>query len=346
MKKILSSLFMKYMLTFIGIMVLSNVISTIIVFVFFDVDVRFAALMAQSKNAPPKTNFIFAFGSVTIFISAVCIFFAVKSLVKPIKKISTASKIVAEGNFDIHINVSGGDEVAELAKNFNTMTVALSKNEYLHKDFVSNVSHEFKTPLTSLRGYAKLLKKQDLSEEKRQECLDIIIAETERLSTLSSNLLRLSELDHEVIISQKECFSVDEQIRDVIVLLQNEWEKKNIEIDLEMDTVQFAGDKSLMYQVWVNLIGNALKYSSQNGLLQVRLFHNERIIIKITDNGIGMTKEEQERVFERFYKADISRNSVGTGLGLPISKKIVELHGGTIVVQSEVGKGSTFIISF
>jgi len=345
MKKLFSSLFMKYMVTFIGIMAVSNVISTLIMFWLYGVDIRFARFMIREEGMPPITNFVSGLGLVTFTISGICIFIAVRLLVRPIRQITAASKRVAEGNFDIHVDVSGHDEIAELAGNFNIMTLALSKNEYLHKDFVSNVSHEFKTPLTSLRGYAKLLKRPDLSEEKRQECLDVLITETERLSRMTSGLLRLSELEHEVILKHKERFCLDEQIRDSLVLLQTEWEKKQLDIDLDLETVFFTGDKELMHQVWVNLIGNAVRYSNQNGLLRIRIQENDGIRIAVTDNGIGMRKEEQERVFERFYKADASRSSAGTGLGLTLCKKIIELHGGTISVHSEWGKGSTFLVT-
>ncbi len=346
MKKILSSLFIKYLLTFIGIMVLSNIVSTVVMFLFFDVDFKLPIRGILFEGSQPISNFAFGLGLTAIIISAIAIFIAVKFLVKPIKQISQASKIVANGNFDVHVRVSGSDEIAQLAHNFNTMAAALSKNEYLHKDFVSNVSHEFKTPLTSLGGYAKLLKKPNLSEAKRQECLDIIIAETARLSKMTSNLLRLSELDNEVLTSRKEFFSLDEQIRDVLVLLQNNWGEKNLEIDLDMDAIQFVGDKALLYQVWVNLIGNAINYSFPKGIIQIRLYKKQGIYFELRDNGMGMTKESQERAFERFYKGDTSRNSSGTGLGLSICKKIIELHGGSISIQSEEGKGTSVNVMF
>lgn len=337
---------MKYMVTFIGIMAVSNVVSTLFMFFLYGVDIRFARFMMREEGMPPITNFAYGLGLVTFTISGICIFIAVRLLVRPIKQLSAASKRVAEGDFDVHVEVSGHDEIAELAGNFNIMTLALSKNEYLHKDFVSNVSHEFKTPLTSMRGYAKLLKRQALTEEQKQEYLDILISETDRLSRMSSSLLRLSELEHEVILKHRESFCLDEQIRDALVLLQTEWEKKNMDVDLDLETVQYTGDKALMCQVWVNLIGNAIRYSNQNGMLRVGLRQMaDGIRVEVADNGIGMRKEEQERVFERFYKADASRGSEGTGLGLTLCKKIIELHGGTISVQSEWGKGSTFLVT-
>jgi len=351
MKRFLSSLFTRYILTFIGIMILSNMISTGIVFLYYGIDVRFERLINASSNAPHMSTFAMSMGLTTITISAISIFVAVKLLVKPIKYLTDASIKVAKGDFSERIVVKGSDEVAELAKNFNLMTESLSRNELLHKDFVSNVSHEFKTPLTSMKGYAKLLKKTDLSSEKREEYLDIMIAETDRLSLLSTSLLKLSELEYNVMLLHKKTFSLDEQIRDVMVLLQHQWEKLNLEIELQLEEVEITGDRDLMYQVWVNIVGNAIKYSNQNGKLSIRLKRasngdstGELITVEIEDTGIGMTQEVISRIFERFYKADDSRNTSGTGLGLAISKRIVELHGAEIALTSQPGKGSCFIV--
>lgn len=279
-----------------------------------------------------------------ILLGTVFIVFAVAMVVKPIKKISWASKEVAGGNFNVEVDVKGNDEISDLAQNFNSMVKRLYINEYLHKDFVSNVSHEFKTPITSLMGYAKLLKETDITDNQRKEYTDIIISESERLSNLSSNLLKLSELGNKGIGLKKKKIQLDEQIRDAILLLQNLWEKKNLELDLNLGRLYFVGDKELMYQVWINLILNAIKYSNENGMLTINLKKTDVITVEIIDEGIGMIKDEEDKMFSRFYKADKSRNTTGTGLGLTIVKEIVELHDGTISVQSEVGKGSEFVV--
>lgn len=307
---------------------------------------KYIVITPNMKNNPisqfmtlQKTIFF-----VPIIIGTILIIFAVTMVLRPIREISDASKEVATGNFDVSVKVRGNDEIAVLTRNFNLMVKELSANEYLHKNFVSNVSHEFKTPITSLKGYAKLLKEEDLTKGQRQEYADIIISESERLSNLSSNLLKLSELESEVIKHRKDKFSLAEQIRDVILLLQNGWEKKNLELDLNLDEVEFVGDKELFYEVWINLISNAIKYSNDNGTLRITVKKTDKIIVEIIDNGIGMTREEQDKIFLRFYKADKSRNTNGTGLGLSIAKKIVEIHYGTISVESKVGKGSKFVV--
>ncbi|HBI02854.1 MAG TPA: hypothetical protein DDY49_02350 [Paenibacillaceae bacterium] len=285
--------------------------------------------------------------SISIVLGTILILFTTITIVKPIKRISEASKKVADGDFSVQLpvnHVKGHNEVADLMRNFNRMVKELSRNEYLHKDFVSNVSHEFKTPITSLKGYAKLLKDKNLPEAKRQEYAEIIISESERLANLSSNLLKLSELENEAISIRKETFRLDEQIRDAVLLLQNQWENKNLEFDLDLDEITFTGDRQLMIQVWINLISNAIKYSYQNGLLRISLKQSKKIIAEIIDHGMGMSAEDLEKIFLRFYKADKSHNQSGTGLGLSIVKKIVELHDGSISVKSEPGKGSKFLV--
>lgn len=279
----------------------------------------------------------------TLLIGSVLIFFAVAMIVRPIKAISEATKKVAEGDFDIRLKEKGNDEVAVLARNFNIMTEALSKTDYIHRDFVSNVSHEFKTPIASIKGFGNLLKDPDLSAEKRQEYVDIIVDESDRLWKLSTNVLKLSELENGIIGLKKERFSLDETIRRVVLLLQEKWEEKNIELEVGLDEVDFSGDPELMAQVVINLFGNAIRYTDEGGRIQLLLRETrEGIEFAITDSGVGILPDEQEKIFDRFYKVEKSRSTPGTGLGLTISQRIVHLHGGSISVESSPSKGSCF----
>nr|WP_241680293.1 HAMP domain-containing sensor histidine kinase [Metabacillus mangrovi] len=280
-----------------------------------------------------------------IILGSLLILPAVSMIVKPIKRISKASVQVANGTFDVQIQHKGKDEVGELVKNFNIMVQELKANEYLHKEFVSSVSHEFKTPLSSINGFAKLLKTEGLPEKEKKEYADIIMKESERLSNLSSNLLRLSKLDYQAVQYKRDTFNLDEQIRRVILLLQDQWEKKQIRLHVDLDQIQFRGDEELLQQVWLNLFVNAIKFTPEAGVIRLTLEEtDDRIIFSIADNGIGIHERDLPRIFERFYKADKSRSGIGTGLGLPIVKKIVEIHEGTITVESKPGEGSTFTV--
>ncbi|WP_414733136.1 sensor histidine kinase [Acetobacterium carbinolicum] len=282
---------------------------------------------------------------VTLLIGSVLIVIAVAMIAKPIKAVSEATKKVADGDFDLRLKVKGKDELAVLAQNFNIMTEALSRNDYIHRDFVSNVSHEFKTPIASIKGFGKLLKDPELSEIQRQEYIDIIVDESDRLWKLSANVLKLSELENGVLGLKKEAFSLDESIRRVVLLLQEKWEAKNIDLDIQLDEMIYKGDQELMAQVIINLLTNAIHHTPENGEIRIDLKATAKeVIVKIVDTGKGITKEDQEKIFDRFYKADQSRSTPGTGLGLTISQRIVSLHGGTIAVESTLGAGSTFCV--
>ena len=278
-------------------------------------------------------------------IGAFLIILSANKVVRPIIRISSATQEVAKGNFDIQIENNSKDEIGKLVENFNKMTKELKGIEYLRKDFISSVSHEFKTPIASIQGFAKLLQNNNLTEEEIREYTQIIIEETTRMSKLSSNMLNLSRLENQGMIESKTLFSLDEQIRKSILLLELEWSEKNIDFDIELDPVQFIGDEELLQQVWINLLSNAIKFSTENGKIVVRLYQVESMVkVKIIDNGIGMDEKVQKRIFEKFYKADTAHSFEGNGLGLSLVKRIIDLCNGNIYLKSNPGKGTTFTV--
>lgn len=278
-------------------------------------------------------------------LGTVIILLVLRSIVKPINRLSKAVHEVAKGNFEIQLETRSKDEVGQLTLDFNLMTRELKNIEFLRSDFVSNVSHEFKTPVTSIKGFAKLIKDGNLTDEQLREYSDIIISESERLSLLSSNLLRLSELESKVIRDQKSLFSLDEQIRKTILILEVQWSKKEIELDLELESIEFNGNEHLLQEVWLNLIQNAIKFSNQKGTIKITLLREGNTCkVQISDNGIGIQEEDQKRIFERFYKSDKSRSKDGNGLGLVIAKKIVEQENGEIYFTSKLNAGTTFTV--
>lgn len=282
---------------------------------------------------------------ICVIIGSILMFFATKTISKPIKYISDITKEVSKGNFDISIDYESADEIGTLAKNFNLMIGELKNMEYLRKDFISNVSHEFKTPISSIQGFVEMIKSKDLPEEKRDAYIDIIIEETERLSNLSSNMLRISRLDNQSIPNKITEFSLDEQIRKIILLLEDKWDKKNLELDINLEKVMFKGDEDLIEQIWINIIENAIKFSKDGGKISVELKNlEEDVVVKISDTGIGISAESQKRIFEKFYQGEISRSKVGNGLGLAIVKKIIEICKGGIEIESCIGEGTTFIV--
>ena len=279
----------------------------------------------------------------SVLFTTLFVLIALKQIVKPIKRLTQATKQVAGGNLDVVVTHKSEDEIGVLIKNFNIMTQELKTNEYLRKDFVSSVSHEFKTPIASISGFAKIIKQNDLDAQSRSEYADIIISETERLSKLSSNLLRLSSLDNQCIIDKTHYFSLDEQIRRVILLLEARWTEKKLDLDLEIEPLQIVGDEELLWQVWINLIDNAIKFSNQDGQLNIKAYRDmKNVIVEVSDSGIGMSEMTKNRIFERFYQGDSAHASDGNGLGLSIVKRIVDLYDGNIRVETLIGNGTTF----
>jgi signal transduction histidine kinase len=281
----------------------------------------------------------------SMLITILLVLIVLKQIVKPMKRLTEATKQVAIGNFDVQVKQTTHDEIGILVMNFNKMTQELKNNEYLKKDFVSSVSHEFKTPIASISGFAKIIQSNEIDDQTRREYVKIIIDETERLSKLATNLLRLSSLENQAIIEKTHCFSLDEQIRRAILLLEQNWSRKGLELDLELDPLDFRGDEEMLQQVWINLIDNAIKFSDYEGLLSVKCYTvNQSAIVKIVDSGKGMDDETVARIFEKFYQGDVAHKTDGNGLGLSIVKRIIDLYEGEITCTSQIGKGTTFTI--
>ena len=272
--------------------------------------------------------------------------FVSKSIMKPISQLIEATKQVAKGDFSVRVPPIGNEtELGKLICSFNSMTEELSGTEMFKKDFIDIFSHEFKTPIVSIRGFAKQLKNKDLSPEEREEYIDIIISESERMSKMSGNILLLTKLENQQFIGDKTDFLLDEQLRDCILLLENQWQKKNIEWQLELDEVNYFGNEELLTQLWVNLLNNAIKYSWQNGAIKVGChLSNNNVTVIISDNGAGIDKEALSHIFDKFYQADTSHSAEGNGLGLSIVRRIVELSGGHITVESALGQGTSFYV--
>lgn len=281
----------------------------------------------------------------SMLITIALVLIVLKQIVKPMKRLTEATKQVAIGNFDVQVKQTTHDEVGILVMNFNKMTQELKNNEYLKKDFVSSVSHEFKTPIASISGFAKIIQSNGIDDRTRREYIQIIIDETDRLSKLSSNLLRLSSLENQAIIEKMHRFSLDEQIRRDLLLLEQNWSKKNLELDLDLEALDFQGDEEMLQQVWINLIDNAIKFSEPYGILTIKVYSVDKAaIVEIGDSGKGMDEYTIARIFEKFYQGDVAHKTDGNGLGLSIVKRIVDLYEGEITCTSILGHGTTFKI--
>lgn len=302
--------------------------------------------LITGRPGTPLIPFLIQTGIVSIFIGVILTLTLSYFPLRPVSQLIYAIHAVADGDFHTKINMKHPREFRELSESFNQMTDELSSIEMLRSDFINNFSHEFKTPIVSIMGFAKLLKKKNISEEARSEYLDIIISECKRLSDLSSNVLNLSKVESISVLSDTSPFPVSEQIREAILQLGQKWEKKEIEFDLHLKDCKLIGRADLLKQVWVNLIDNAVKFSSSGGKIEIRTYQKDSFFhFQICDNGIGMDTQTQEKIFDRFYQGDLSHSTEGNGLGLSLVKKIVTLHHGTIHINSEPGRGSIFTIT-
>ncbi len=268
--------------------------------------------------------------------------FASFRLSKPVQVLTRAHEQVQEGDFSVRLPDDIPGEMGELMRSFNDMTETLESTAYLQKDFISSISHEFKTPIASIRGFAKLLQMPGINEEQRAEYTELIAKESERLSRLSETLLRLSALEQQNALASMSAFSLDEQLRQVILRLEPTWSAKNIGWQIDLNEVTLTSDQELLNQVWINILQNAIKYSPEGSEIEVRVFREGNAIVEIQDHGCGMSEEAQKRIFDKFYQADKSRKQEGVGLGLSLVKRIVDLMGGTVSVRSGIGEGSTF----
>lgn len=235
--------------------------------------------------------------------------------------------------------------IAQLEDGFNAMTAELRNTELMRKDFISNFSHEFKTPIASIKGMAMQLYAGEVSEEQQGEFLKIIYEEASRLADLSDEILLLTRLEKQQIIPEQTQFSLDEQLRRCMLLFEDSWSNKDIEIDMDLDEIHYISNEDLLAHVWNNLFGNAIKFTPEHGKISVTAKqYADEIRVHIKDTGIGMTAEIKEHIFDKFYQGDTSHKTAGNGLGLALVKKILQMLGGRIEVVSAPGQGSLFTV--
>lgn len=302
----------------------------------------FEQLVPSSTNIPLFLKLVI----LSLLVGAFATSFFTRAFFKPIKDLCRAMEKVADGNFKTRLETtSSSQEIRELYSGFNLMAHELDSTEILKSDFVSSVSHEIKTPISAIEGYATLLSDCDNLTDEQKKYVDKINFNTARLSSLVGNILLLSKLENQSINTQQENFRIDEQIRQSIVLLEPAWEKKNVEFDVEMDRIEYIGNENMLRHVWNNLIGNAIKFSPDNGLVKIRLTDNDgKILFTVDDNGPGISAEAFKHIFDKFYQADTSHKEEGNGLGLSLVKRILTIINGDITAENLPEGGCRFTV--
>lgn len=252
----------------------------------------------------------------------------------------------ASGDYHAKLDPTKSSIFAVAYNNFNKLEEELKKANTLQDEFVNNYSHEFKTPITSIKGFAELLLEDDIDEETKKQYLTIIVEESEKLTYLANSSILLTKLNSQGIVPDKKQYSLDEQIRRCAIILEPEYAKKNISLSCNLEATDYFGSEEIMEHLWMNLINNAIKYTKDGGSISINLRnYQETIIFSVIDTGIGMTKEEIKQIFNKFYQADKSKTTKGLGLGLTIVSRILQLVEGKIKVESELGIGSTFTVT-
>ena len=278
---------------------------------------------------------LFAFCLMSIAVGTILAAVFSKAPLKPFRELMDATDRVASGDYSARIDLKGPEELKQLSQKFNHMVAEIGSVEMLRTDFVNNFSHEFKTPIASIRGFAKALKWDDLTEQEREEYLDIIISESERLSALSSNVLYLSKIENQAILTEQQNYNLSEQIRLVIALLNHKFSEKQLGIIFDSQEYFITGNREMLKQVWINLLDNAIKFSPNGGKIEVAISQDdEKTYISVSNEGEPIPPDVQAHIFDRFYQGDKSHATAGNGLGLSIVKKIVDLHGGRVDIIS------------
>ena len=262
----------------------------------------------------------------------------------PITRLGDAMKKVADGDFSVRLTADNGiREIEDIYANFNLMAKELGATEILQTDFVSNVSHEFKTPINAIEGYATLLQGDESLSPEMAQYVEKILFNTKRLSGLVGNILLLSKVDNQTIQKKQTRFRLDEQIRQAIVSQEATWDKKEIEFDVDLESIEYFGNESLLLHVWNNLLSNAIKFDPQGGFIRMKLVREgDHILFTIDDNGPGIREEDKKHIFDRFFQSESSHEQEGNGLGLALVKQILKLSGGEIQAENLPGGGCRF----
>lgn len=284
---------------------------------------------------------------ISLIVAIIAARFFSKWFFEPIKDLREGMQKVSDGDLSTHLETkSSSVEIQELVAGFNMMTRELASTEILQTDFVSNVSHEFKTPINAIEGYTTLLQGCENLDADQREYVEKILFNTNRLSSLVSNILLLSKIENQSIQTHQDWYGLDEQVRESIVALESAWESKEIDFDVDLDDIEYYGNESMMRHVWGNLIGNAIKFSPQRGVVKIRLRKNsEQNIFTIEDQGNGLSDEAKRHIFDKFYQEDTSHKEEGNGLGLALVKRILLIEGGEIIAENLPERGCRFTVT-
>ena len=318
-----------------------------IAFLLFYLPYRLGVFNEDSSYS--RSVIIIILATLSLCLGAFVTYFITKLPLRPVNKVINSFNKLASGDFSTRIQLSRTmmryPSIAEFTESFNAMAEELESTEMLRSDFINNFSHEFKTPIVSIAGFAKLLRKGNLTDEQKQEYLQIIEEESLRLSYMATNVLNLTKLENQTILSNVTKYNLSEQIRNCVLLLENKWSAKNLDMDIDFNEYDIEGNSEILKEVWINLIDNAIKYTEESGVIRITVKRKEgRIIVAITNTSVTIPQEKLDKIFNKFYQTEESHSQMGNGVGLAIVKKAVELHSGSVSVESADDK-TTFTVT-
>lgn len=321
-----------------------TILFVLIVFILLIFLLRKYNLLANNHNDPLFPMVVVML--ISLLIGVALSGFIGRKILQPIGNLREAMGQVAKGDFSIQLTENQKiKDVNQLYHDFNVMVKELRSIESMRHDFVSNVSHEFKTPIATIKGYVQLLQDEELSTMDRETYLHRMLDGANQLSYLTDNILRLTKLENQEIGLDYQSFRLDEQIREVILFLQPKWEPLDIELDLDLPKVYYKGNEELLYHVWLNIVENGIKYNQENGKISVEVSSSRnQVSVSISDNGLGMSEKTVQHAFDKFYQNDHSRKAKGNGLGLSLVKRIINLHDGEVNIKSKLDQGSTVTV--
>lgn len=263
-----------------------------------------------------------------------------KFISKPIRKMLFQIRRLSSGDYKARLDFGRYlrklSDFSMVAKEFNILAEELESTEMLRSDFINNFSHEFKTPIVSIAGLAKLVNTSEITDEQKKEYLSAIEKESMRLSYMATNVLNLTKIENQSILGDVKEFNLSEQLRNCFLLFEPQWTEKNLDFDIDFNEYIVKGNEGLLKEVWINLISNAIKFTPDNGMIKIKINENANdLLISITNTGSEIAPENQKKIFNKFYQEDESHATKGNGIGLAIVKKVVDLHKGSVVVSSQ-----------
>lgn len=295
-----------------------------------------------------RGTLLFLIAMVSAIMGFLITFFTSKYTLKPVNQLINQLERLSNGDFKTRIKF--GNPIAvhptfrDIEKSFNKAAEELEQTDKLRNNFVNNFSHEFKTPIVSIAGFAKMLQVGNLSDEEKEKYLKVIEDESLRLSSMANNVLSLTRVENQGILTNVSKYNLSEQIRQAILMLTDMWTQKDLNLDINFAEYTITANKELLEQAWINLLNNAMKFSDNGGTVSVDIQENDDCIsVAISNGGKIIPKESIDRIFNKFYQADESHSSEGNGIGLAVVKKVVDLHNGKITVECENGK-TTFTV--